>query len=217
MQCGKDDINTINWVYYAKIIKVSQIPSGTPRANLKNDRKSMIALPWQKILLTDQKTNMPFVFYDYQGGLSQDYMEWCVKEFDFLKSHKFTLNQGSDALGADKSGIQWIQMIGIRYQGRNKSKPWDLKTNDFNENGDIDGYNPNFAESKMETLVELLCIQMHVLLPTACPRLVAELSQADIPGRLFNIRSLRPLSKDFLMNNIGVCVLRIPKSRTLRP
>jgi hypothetical protein len=45
---------------------------------------------------------------------------------------------------------------------------------------------------------------MHVLLPTVIQRLVTELSQANIPGRLFNQRLIRLLSNDFLVNKIGV-------------
>jgi hypothetical protein len=38
----------------------------------------MIALSWSKIILVDQGTNMPLVFYDYHGGLSQNDMCVCV-------------------------------------------------------------------------------------------------------------------------------------------
>ena len=57
--------------------------------------------PWSKIILVDQATNMPLVFYDYQDGLSQDDMKWCVEELDFLKKHKFKLLLGRNALGED--------------------------------------------------------------------------------------------------------------------
>jgi hypothetical protein len=217
VQCGKDDMHSINWVD-AKIIKVVHIPPSTARSNLKYDNQSMIALPWQKIILIDQETNMPLVFYDYQGGLSQGSMEWCVKEFDFLKSHRFTLNRGSNALGEDKPGDQRMQMLGIRCQGRNKNKPRDLEHgHNFNENGDIDGYvihwdNKNFEESKVEILVELLRIRMHAQLPTASQRLASELSQANIGERLVNKRSMRLLSHDYIVNNIGVsCTYQSPE------
>ena len=190
-----------------------------PSCKLEYNLKTMMALPYSKIVLYDIETNKPLVLYDSNGGLGASTANAVRQRYGFMHDYKFTLNRMAEsaatgALGLDAQGYQRMLMLGIRHQGRNvKSRPntgGQRQLEVANKQGDLDGYvvhwdDPDFAPGKeLITLFNAISKRMRAALPTACQVALKALEAAKVRERLYCKAANGVMSDDMLTNNVGM-------------
>ena len=135
------------------------------------------------------------------------------KHFAFLDVHKFTLRRESGALGMDSTGLQRMEMLGVRSQGRNaRKRPNRIRKHIdvYNPRGDLDAYVIQFDQPHRfgghltRHIWDALSRRMHALLPRATRELVEELERAAVRQRLFSAAACVVVSHDLAVNNVGV-------------
>ena len=133
--------------------------------------------------------------------------------FAFLDEHTFTLGRESGALGMDSPGLQRMEMLGVRAQGRNaRKRPNRIRKHIEIQNprGDLDAYVVHFDQPHRfgghltRRIWDALSSRMHALLPRATRELVAELECAAVRERFFSVVASAVVSHDLAVNNVGV-------------
>ena len=197
--------------------------AAAPTTRLFHDELLMCALPYKRIVLYDAEasTRIPLVFYDMEGGLSNESATFAREHFSFLHEHwSFTLdrhNAGSNRRGClhlDVRGEQRMEMLGIHSRQRNASLPPDKTRRGrhavANNKGDLDAYvvhfdRPDlFGGPRLRQLWNDLSARLHVHLPFSTAHMVKMLTEARVQERLYSAAAVEAVSDDLLVNNVGV-------------
>lgn len=218
LDLGEEDAKAAdgNWAD-AAWLAVQHSPDGpTPQGKLWYDASVMLALPYQKVVLFDVETNKPLVLYDAAGGLGSEARTDARGCFGFLDGYRFTLNRGEGALGIDPVGEQRMLMLGVRNQGYNVGARPDASRKGLtvaNQSGDLDGYVAHWDEPELQAQAgcdgvqatwEAIATRLNGLLPRASRRLSQELAAAKVKERLYCAQAGNLISRDALVNNVGV-------------
>ena len=195
-------------------------PVSPTKVSFEAYKDELFVLRWRRVVLFDADVgrNAPLVFYDINGGLQQQDAALARSHFSFLNTWQFKLDRHSSksnttgCLHLDKRGSQRMEMLGIRSRGRNKNHPPNIKRPQIhiaNWSGDLDLYvvhhdHEKFQSKNLEIIWEAISKRMHAALPHVSKRMVEELQKAGVHERVYSAGAPNFLSKDLLVNNVGV-------------
>ena len=221
LEAGYLDAASPQWKEHAVWLPVWHFAKvAAPLGLLTYSESRMCVLPWKRVVLYDVETNRPLVLYDLEGGLQEREQGVARSKFGFLHADwRFSLNRQSDAgagssgcLFLDPRGKQRMEMLGVHSRRRNPHKPPERRRPGVevaNPDGDLDAYvvhmdNARFRGPKVKQLWDAMSERMHTLLPRASEAMVNALSEAKVRERLYSTGAGDVLSKDLLVNNVGV-------------